>query len=40
MQTSDGGSSGAVNKEEYVERVAQEVYDKLPEVFDIYNIRK
>jgi hypothetical protein len=29
-----------VNKEEYVERVAQEIYDKLPEVFDIYNIKK
>jgi len=40
MQTSDGGSSGAVNKEEYIEKVAQDVYDKLPEVFDIYNIRK
>ena len=40
MQTSDGGSSGAVNKEEYVERVAQEIHEKLPEVFDIYNIKK
>jgi dynein heavy chain len=40
MQTSDGGSSGAVNKEEYIEKVAQDIYDKLPEVFDIYNIKK
>lgn len=40
MQTSDGGSSGAVNREEYIERVASEISDKLPEVFDIYNIKK
>lgn len=40
MQTSDGGSSGAVNKEEYVQRVADEIHEKLPEVFDIYNIKK
>jgi len=40
MQTSEGGSTGAVNKEEYIEKVAGEIADKLPEIFDIYNIRK
>lgn len=40
MQTSDGGSSGAVNKEEYTEKVAGDILSKLPEIFDIYNIKK
>ena len=40
MQTSDAGASGGINKEEYVEKVAAEIYEKLPEVFDIYNIKK
>ena len=40
MQTSDGGGGGAVNKEEYVEKVAQDIAEKLPEPFDIYNIKK
>jgi len=40
MQTSDGGASGGVNREEYIEKVAAEISDKLPEVFDIYNIKK
>jgi dynein heavy chain len=40
MQTSDGGSGGSVNKEEYVEKVAGEISEKLPEEFDIYNVRK
>lgn len=40
MQTNDGGSSGAVNKEEYIEKVASEISEKLPELFDIYNIKK
>lgn len=40
MQNTDGGASGAVNKEEYIEKVATEILEKLPEVFDIYNIKK
>lgn len=40
MQTSDGGASGAVNKEEYIEKVAGDILGKLPEVFDILNIKK
>jgi dynein heavy chain len=40
MQTSDGGATGAVNKEEYTEKVAGDILNKLPEPFDIYNIKK
>lgn len=40
MQTNDSGSAGGINKEEYVEKQAQDIADKLPEVFDIYNIKK
>jgi len=40
MQTSDGGATGAVNKEEYIEKVAGDILTKLPEPFDIYNIKK
>lgn len=40
MQTSDGAAAGAVNREEYIEKVAGDILGKLPEVFDIYNIKK
>lgn len=40
MQTSDGAAAGAVNREEYIEKVAADILAKLPEVFDIYNIKK
>jgi dynein heavy chain len=40
MQTSDGAAAGSVNREEYIEKVAGDILNKLPEVFDIYNIRK
>lgn len=40
MQTSEGGESGGVNREEYVTGVASDIQAKLPEVFDIYNIKK
>lgn len=40
MQTSDDGGSGAFDKESYIEKVAGEISEKLPEEFDIYNVRK
>jgi len=40
MQTSDGGASGGINREEYIEKVASEISEKLPEQFDIPNVRK
>lgn len=40
MQTSDGGSSGGVNKEDFIKKTALEINGKLPETFDIYNIKK
>jgi len=40
MQTSDGGSSGGVNREEFIKNTACEIQEKLPEPFDIYNIKK
>jgi len=40
MQTSGGGSSGGVNREEQISLIAEEIQGKLPEPFDEYNIRK
>ena len=40
MQTSDGAAAGAINREEYIEKVAGDILNKLPEIFDIYNIKK
>ena len=41
MQTSDGGDSGGVNKEEIIKQIATDIQEKtLPENFDEYNIRK
>jgi dynein heavy chain len=40
MQTSEGGAAGGVNREEYIAKVASEIQSKLPEEFDIFNIKK
>lgn len=41
MQTSDGGGSGGINREEIITNIADEIQTKtLPELFDEYNIRK
>lgn len=40
MQTSDGGTSGGSNKEEFIAKTATEIQEKLPEPFDYYNIKK
>mmetsp|Transcript_27920 Transcript_27920/g.37822 ORF Transcript_27920/g.37822 Transcript_27920/m.37822 type:complete len:374 (+) Transcript_27920:5068-6189(+) len=40
MQTSDGSSAGGGDKEQYISSVATEIQEKLPELFDIPNIKK
>lgn len=40
MQTSDSSSTSGINKEEYIGQVAAQMQGKLPELFDIYAIRK
>jgi len=40
MQTSEGGEGGGINREEYISKVASDIQEKLPELFDIFNIRK
>jgi len=40
MQTSDSAASGGSNREEQIETVANEIQDKLPELFDFANIQK
>lgn len=40
MQTSEGGDAGGINREEYISKVAAEIQNKLPELFDIFNIKK
>lgn len=40
MQTSDGGGAGGANREDFVAEVATDIQSSLPELFDIYNIRK
>lgn len=41
MQTSDGGGSGGINREEIIQSIAEDIQTKtLPELFDVYNIRK
>jgi len=41
MQTSDGGGDSAGgSKEDYIGTVAKDIQSKLPELFDVYNIKK
>lgn len=40
MQTSDGAAEGGINKEEFILGIANDIKEKLPEVFDIITIRK
>jgi len=40
MQTSEASAEGGINKEEFIEQVATELQNKLPQVFDLINIRK
>lgn len=41
MQTSDGGGGGGgINREEYITKVASDIQEKLPNEFDIFNIKK
>lgn len=40
MQTSDGGSAGGSNREEQISKVATDIQEKLPEEFDLFNIKK
>lgn len=40
MQTSDGGDAGGINREDYISKVASEIQDKLPDLFDLFNIKK
>lgn len=40
MQTSDGGADGGFDRTEYISKVASDIQEKLPELFDIFNIKK
>jgi len=40
MQVSDGAAAGGINREEFVENVANGIEEKIPEVYDIFNIKK
>ena len=40
MQTSEGGSSGGINREDYIAKVASDIQSKMPPEFDIFNIKK
>jgi dynein heavy chain len=40
MQTSDTSGGGGTNKEEYISSVAVGIQEKLPEIMDLYNIKK
>jgi dynein heavy chain len=40
MQTADASGGGGSNKEDFVTQVAGDIESSLPELFDIYNIRK
>lgn len=40
MQVSEGGAAGGINREEYISKVASDIQDKLPDEFDIFNIKK
>jgi len=40
MSTSDGGAEGGGDRDSYIREVASEIQGKLPEVFDVYNIKK
>ena len=40
MQTSDGATAGGGNREDHILKVQGDIEERLPEVFDIYQIRK
>jgi dynein heavy chain, axonemal len=40
LQTSDGGGSGGINREDLITQIADDIQATLPEAFDEYNIRK
>ena len=40
MSTSDGGGTEGGDRDSYIREVASEIKSKLPEVFDVYNIKK
>jgi len=40
MQTSDGAQAGGVNREEYIDKIASDLLEKIPAPYDLYNIRK
>lgn len=40
LQTSDGGGSGGINREDLITQIADDILTKLPDPFDEYNIRK
>lgn len=40
MQTTGADSAGGGNRDEYIRSVANELMEKLPEEFDVYNIKK
>lgn len=40
MQTSEGGSGGGINREDYISKVATDIQTKMPVEFDIFNIKK
>lgn len=41
MQTSEGGEGGGINRDDIINQIADDIQTKtLPELFDVYNIRK
>jgi hypothetical protein len=40
MQTNDSAGAAGINREEYIESVASDIKEQLPEEFDYYNISK
>jgi len=40
MQTSDSAAEGGMDRDSYITGVAVEIESKLPELFDVYNIKK
>lgn len=39
MQVTDAASSGSVNKDEYVLKIANDIEEKMPIEFDVIQIR-